>query len=83
MDVVGIRVVKFVLFPNWGSIDTNWSKTGCAIACCLNADAAVGLNVDQRAGWERTEHGLLTNLMQILHPVEWQYQSQLWGEPSE
>ena len=47
-------------FPNWGSIDTNQSKTGFSIACCSNA--AVGLNIDLRAGWERTKHGLLTNL---------------------
>ena len=38
------------------------------MACCLNAAAAVGLNVDWRGGWERPEHGLLTH---PLHVVRW------------
>jgi len=57
------RVVKFYFFPNRGSIDTNQSKTGYSIACCSNVDTAIGLNVDRRAGWELTEHGLLSHLM--------------------
>ena len=41
-------------------------QTSYSVACCLNADATVVLNVDWRAGWEQTERGLLTNLTQIL-----------------
>jgi len=28
----------------------------------MNVDAAAGLNVDRRAGWEQREHSLLTQL---------------------
>ena len=57
-DMAGIRAVKFEFFPQIG---VRLIKIGYSIACCLNADAAVVLNVDRRAGWERTEHGLLTD----------------------
>ena len=52
-------------FPNQGSTDTDLSKTGYMIACCSNVGAAVGLSVDQRAGWKPTELRLSTSRFRL------------------
>ena len=52
-------------FPNQGSTDTNLSKTSYMIACCSNVGAAVGLSVDQRAGWKPTELRLSTSRFRL------------------
>ena len=61
-DVVKSRKVQIFFHTR---VDIGWhklTKTGDPVACSMNVDAAVGLNVDRRAGWEQTEHGPLTQL---------------------